>query len=372
MEEKRSKYYDTYIGMILSHKCNLNCKYCYIPQKKDIVLSLETAQQILSGYLELEDAQPIEIDFMGAEPLTAFDRLRQIVEWTKEQHFKREYFFFATTNGTLLDDDRKEWFRQNKDIMVLGLSYDGTDSSQDNNRSGSSEKIDIGFFLDTWPNQIFKCTITQQSANELADGMIRLAEMGAGVTANPAFEKEEWSQASIITYAEQLRKIVDYYADHPDAPVASLVDYDLIGIYFRRNMEQGPNCGATRGEGIYDTTGHSYPCQMLSPLVVDEKKALEIQRLIRNTDQTTYADKKCKNCILRNDCPTCMANNYLVRKDFAKRDKTHCILTRLEVLATCLLQKTRLLKKSEHDGHDAQMATAICEITKEIRNMGVV
>lgn len=367
MTEKRSKYYDTYIGMLLSHKCNLNCRYCYIPVKKDIVLSLETAQQILTGYLEQGDAEEIEIDFMGAEPLTAFDRMKEIVEWTKEQHFPRDCFFFATTNGTLLNDEMKEWFRQNKDIIILGLSYDGTDSSQDCNRSGSSEKIDIGFFLQTWPDQVFKCTITQQSVGELADGIIRLAEMGAGVTANPAYEKDEWSEQSIRIYADQLRKIVDYYTDHPDAPAASLVDHDLVGIYSRRNSEQGPNCGATKGEGIYDTTGHSYPCHMLSPLVMDEEKALEIQQMVKNADPSAYKDKKCADCILRNDCPTCMATNYLARHDFGLRDTTHCILTRLEVLATCVLQKNRLLSKSEHDTSDMQMAASICEIYRRVR-----
>lgn len=367
MIQERNKYYDTYIGMLLSHKCNLNCRYCYIPQKKDIVLSLEIAQQILTGYLELEDAEPIEIDFMGAEPLTAFDRMREIVKWTKERKFPREYFFFATTNGTLLDDGMKEWFTQNKDIVVLGLSYDGTDASQDSNRSGSSGKIDLDFFLRTWPEQVFKCTITQQSVGELADGIIRLAGMGAGVTANPAFEKAEWSRESIETYAVQLRRIVDYYAAHPDAPVASLVDHDLIGIYARRDMKQGANCGASKGAGIYDTTGYSYPCQMLSPLVIDEKKAREIQQLILQTDESAYADSKCAGCILRNDCPTCMATNYLARNVFSLRDTTHCVLTRLEVLATCILQKTRLLAKSEHDKQDALMAAAICEIYDRVR-----
>lgn len=361
------KYNNTYIGIILSYQCNLNCKYCYIPEKKDLTIPLDVAQNILYPYLSKKDAEPIEIDFMGAEPLTAFERLKEIVEWAVGQNFSREFFFFATTNGTLLNDQMKQWFRENKSAIVLGLSYDGTDNAQNENRSGSSNRIDLEFFLKTWPEQAFKCTVSQHSVHDLANGIIRLGKMGAHIIANPAYENTEWSEEAIGEYGRQLKMIVDYYTDHPGVPVASLVNYDLIGIYYRKDLEQQPNCGASKGEGIYDVNGHSYPCQMLSPLVLSEEKTLEIQRIIKETDSSSYKDQKCAECILKNDCPTCMACNYLSRNDFALRDKTHCSLTRLEVLATCVLQKNRLLSKNDHDEYDAQMANAICEVYKSLQ-----
>lgn len=358
-----NKFYNTYIGIILTYQCNLNCSYCYIPKKKNISMSLEIAQMILKPYLSLDDADPIEIDFMGAEPLSAFVRMKEIVEWVKTQHFKRKYFFFATTNGTLLNEDMKPWFVKNKDTIILGLSYDGTDDSQNKNRSESSQRIDISFFLSTWPNQAIKCTISEKSVYELSDGIVRFSEMGANVIANPAYEDAEWSKDSIEEYSRQLHKIICYYSRTPNAPIASLVDHDLIGIYYRNDLEQGPNCGAVQGEGIYDISGHSYPCQMLSPLVMSEEKALTIQNIIKKNDVSCYNDKKCNNCILRNDCPTCMATNYRIRNSFSQRDSTHCQLTKLEVLATCVLQKTLLLQKKEPlNGKDAVLAKAICHI----------
>ena len=46
----------------------------------------------------------------------------------------------------------------------------------------------------------------------------------------------------------------------------------------------------------------------------------------------------------------------------AKRDITHCRTTKLEVLAACMLQKNRLLKKRELNNEDRLLAKAIGKI----------
>lgn len=60
----------------------------------------------------------------------------------------------------------KNWFNLNKSRIILGLSYDGTDFMQDINRSGSSKFIDKKFFLETYPKQSVKMTISKKNCRQ--------------------------------------------------------------------------------------------------------------------------------------------------------------------------------------------------------------
>ena len=93
----------------------------------------------------------LEISFIGGEPLCEFSLLKRLAGWVRRQKFTLPHVLYATTNGTLMDDEKKAWFTKHKDEFVLGLSYDGQFVSQDKNRSASSSLVDLDFFLRTWP-----------------------------------------------------------------------------------------------------------------------------------------------------------------------------------------------------------------------------
>ena len=57
----------------------------------------------------------------------------------------------------------KDWFFNRKEKICLGLSLDGDRPTQNNNRSDSFDKIDIGYFATMWPNQFFKVTLSESS-----------------------------------------------------------------------------------------------------------------------------------------------------------------------------------------------------------------
>ena len=66
------------------------------------------------------------------------------------------------------------------------------------NRGELSTKIDTDFFIDTWPSQNVKCTISMESLSSLAEGIIHLHELGfSKISANLAFGID-WEMGHLI------------------------------------------------------------------------------------------------------------------------------------------------------------------------------
>ena len=95
------------VGLLMTYRCNLKCKYCYIHTKRNQDMTLEEAQSILEPFL-LKEGGRLDIAFMGGETLMAIDVIRPLVEWVEQGSWNRTYRFFGSTNGTLLNSDMKE------------------------------------------------------------------------------------------------------------------------------------------------------------------------------------------------------------------------------------------------------------------------
>jgi sulfatase maturation enzyme AslB (radical SAM superfamily) len=143
-------------------------------------MSLEVAKECIDWIFNNVPnyAEQIEIDFIGGEPLLEFKLIKQIVNYTRTMYSDKKFIFFATTNGTLLDDESKKWFTSHKDCFVLGLSLDGDKETQDMNRSGSFDLIDIAFFVNNYQTQGIKLTISDFSLPRLAGNIKFLHSVG--------------------------------------------------------------------------------------------------------------------------------------------------------------------------------------------------
>jgi sulfatase maturation enzyme AslB (radical SAM superfamily) len=73
--------------------------------------------------------------------------LKSIVSYTCSNYRGKDFIFFATTNGAMLNNEMKQWFCMHKNCFVLGLSLDGAKETHDANRSNSFDMIDFDFFL---------------------------------------------------------------------------------------------------------------------------------------------------------------------------------------------------------------------------------
>lgn len=328
-------------------------------------MTLGMAQSVLEPFL-LKNGGLVDIIFMGGETLLAIDVLRALVEWIEGKKWNREYRFFGTTNGTLLNDDLKMWLRQHSHSLTLCLSYDGLPSAQRNNRC--PDDIDIDFFIKTWPKQPIQMTINEETVDKMADGVIFLLEKGAVVHPNVAYEKKEWSEESLIEYGKQLNKLIYYYNAHEGLPIISQFKHNLneYANCIENHKPQTEMCGSGNGFQLFDIDGTKYPCHMLSPLVFGGEKLQAIKKGLVSSIKD-FSDDNCSECPFTSSCPTCIACNYMYRDRIQKRDITHCRIIKLEVKAKIKKEVIRLKAKEQLTPDDATLIDSINKLVEHER-----
>lgn len=316
------------VVLVITENCNLKCSYCYEAAHSRRSMPLDIARQALDRHLNEGDFDEVEVDFHGGEPFLNFELMKQLSEWTWARTWSRPLIFFATTNGTLVHGEIQTWLTQNARRFWCGLSLDGTPEMHNRNRSNSSSRIDVDFFLKTWPHQPVKMTVSPTTLSSLAEGVIYLHERGFSLNCNLAAGLNwEAVPAALEKFSEQLRLLVNYYLDHPKIAPCNLLDIPLRRLAFAEQemapgFEPAPRwCGIGRNMVAVDVEGGDYPCQVLLPFA-GAPSAAPPRRAFDPCD--ALRDPRCGGCRLEPLCPTCYASNHNVRGNLARRDATEC------------------------------------------------
>lgn len=358
-------------SLCLTHHCNLNCIYCYQKHDKTSKMDYITAKECINDIILNcpENTTQINIGFIGGEPLLEFNLIKQIYEYTETLEIKFPYRFFATTNGTCLTEESKKWFSARKEKFILGLSLDGNRTTHNYNRSNSFDLIDIDFFLNTWPLQGVKMTLSEFSLNSLADDIIFLHNRGfKTIKGVNLFEGTfDWSKKEFIQLLiPQLKKLEEYYIKNPNMPLNQMLDKRLYKC-LKGDEKQKKWCGVGETTPFYDIDGKKYPCAFITPMTfsIDDLKTIS---LIDFTNQENFIDKQCQNCYIHPICPTCSGANFLVNKRFDERIKSKCEIQKLIALFSADLQGKRYIenKSRKLDKEDFMNIEVIKEIKSKI------
>jgi uncharacterized protein len=111
--------------------CNLACDYCFFLDKKDLYpgsrlrMTDEVLEQYMRQLIDSHRTDHVAVSWQGGEPtLMGLDFFRKSIEL--EQQYARPGMTFMNTlqtNGTLLDDDWCDFFKENN--FLIGISLDG-------------------------------------------------------------------------------------------------------------------------------------------------------------------------------------------------------------------------------------------------------
>ena len=360
--------------LMVTHACNLNCSYCYEPHKKNAYMDTDLAKEIIlreARFVEDSDQfDELEIDFMGGEPLMNFPLIKEIVEWLEDGAIAVPWICFATTNGTLLNDEIKDWLREHKDTINLGASYDGNSQMQSTNRGTNKHNIDLAFFHELWSHQELHMTISKETLPTLAEGVLDMQTKGYEVTAALA-QGVDWTIDDALIYREQLCILKDAYLKNTTLPLFNRLTR-FVNVYDLPATEkvQKKFCGTGKHMVTYDIDGKKYGCHMFTPLVLEENRALSADAVEWDSPEST-ADDYCKSCVLRSFCPTCPGFNYKDRGSLADRDKRWCPMILAEALTACEFQIERIAAIDKLDEKDAQHGKAALEAYKVLRHLDI-
>lgn len=335
------------LSFIVTHECNLRCVYCYESNRDNAQLDADQVKRIISEYLNNEKYGSVQIDFFGGEPWLKFDLIKEVCEWVWERQWKNKYLFFTTTNGTLVHGEVKEWLGKNKERFWCGLSLDGTRETHNKNRSNSFDKIDLDFFLECWPKQTVKMTISPLSIDNFADDIIFIQEKGFLIAGTNFAEGIDWNDKKYLSIvSKQLEKLVRFYLDNPQYEIAQIINLAIEHCESPKKAYKW--CGTGDNMGIYDIDGKHYPCSFFTPMTF-KKEQLDALKSIDFSDHSLFVDKYCAdNCYLFNICPNCYGANYLVNGKFNERDKSRCNLVKLQAYYASALQAQKIIAKSSN------------------------
>lgn len=349
--------------LMITHRCNLNCSYCYETHKGVKDMDVEFAKQLIrdeAAFVKHSDKfEEIQIDFMGGEPLINFPLIKEIVEWLKTGGIDVPWICFASTNATLITPEIADWLENNKQYIILGASYDGDSAMQSKNRGTDNYNIDLDFFHRLWPDQTIQMTISPDTLQSLAKGVLDVQRKGYRIAASLA-QGVEWTEKDALKYREQLIILKEaYLSDTSLKPLNRLVKLLDVHNSSNRIRKQVQLCGSGVNMITYDIDGSRYGCHMFTPIVLGSN-ALGIDG-IEWDDPDIMSDDYCNECVLRNFCPTCPGFNYKYRQNLGSRDKRWCQMVLAEALTSCEFQIERLAKLNSLSQDDAEYGLLACK-----------
>lgn len=364
------------VTITVTEKCNLNCVYCYERVKSSKNMSFETAKEILDEVINygLLRYDVINIQFFGGEPFLNYELIKKCVDYVQIgfPDERKKIRFLATTNGTVLDFEMKQWLHNNRDIFFCGLSLDGKKTSHDTNRSNSFDLIDLSFFKQNWPDYPVKMTVSPLTLKDLAADVMWLHSYGFKIKCNFAVGINWDNAGSKRILEEQLDILIEYYVNNPSIELCSLLNVNFEKIVteaFSGDELLIKHCGIGSRMCAYDIEGRKYPCQFFCEnalgLPYDEVKDISV-----NEKYTiSLCDEACQSCALIKVCPNCYGANYQSFNNCYKKDMHICEFFKRVAIASSTIQAKRFIKNNYSERRGNRLFfKGILEVQERLRH----
>ena len=357
----------------IAHDCNMRCKYCFASTgdygRDRSVMSSQTGKKAIDFVLSQSGSvHNLEVDFFGGEPLLAFDTVRDVVCYAREQEKRtgKCFRFTLTTNGTLLNDEIIDFI--NREMANVVLSVDGRKQVNDRVRyfeDGTgcydavlpkfqklvSQRGDKDYYV--------RGTFTRLNL-DFTEDVLHLADQGFDqisvepvVTKDPALSLE-------LEHLEQIEREYDRLAD---AIVQRRKDGCWFNFFhFMADLDEGPcvykrtkGCGSGTEYLAVTPSGDIYPChqfveheQFKLGNVYDQSLDLQKRQYFQACSLASNSLKACAGCWDKYFCGGgCAANNFNFNRDIATPYELGCRLQKKRTECTLYIKAWEALTRKQ-------------------------
>lgn len=293
------------ITIWLTHKCNMDCIYCYEKDKDRTELDLEMAKKVymyISKVLVLNKIQTCVVHFHGGEPLLKNSLITFfITQFSKIKNVK--FFYSITTNGTIINESVLANLKQMYDINV---SLDGDDEIQNENRpmkdgsiSSTILKSNISKIIKNDINFNVRMTITPTNIKKINSNIDFLYNLNVkSIICAIDYWNYRWELKDIINYRNEINKIKEKYGIDKKVHISGIDD----SCKFAKGK-----CLGGINSIVIDCDGSIYPCTVLCGnytfkigCILDD--GILDDWLGKLNTLNTFSKNKCNTCLENNMC----------------------------------------------------------------------
>lgn len=334
------------LSLEVINKCNLNCTYCYLGEKKNTYMSMETAKKALD--IAVHEAQKqydktLIVYFIGGEPLMAFETIQNIVSYVRSrcEESGLKHIFSTTINGTLLTNDITDFFIRNQ--FEVKLSLDGIEQSHDLNRkdyagNGSFKKImqNLSYLKryesETGNKVSYAHVVTKNNYHFFSENFQFLLSLGCEKIETGVDHYCTWTKIEMEGLMEQLTEVFYLYKRH--------IQEKQKWFYwnmFEQNLEafllpcDFYSCKAGLNNVFVTTDGGIYTCIELPEFLIGNvQTGLNVPRIREIVYAKDEMARQCKVCKYVRNCKTrgCVASNFEMHHDIYQPVEINCIVTK--------------------------------------------
>ena len=357
------------IFIMTTYNCNLHCRYCYEPVKVNTFMDVEKICAALTNeFTRLRQFDSFRLTFHGGEPFLYFDRIKEVCEWAWNAYPNLDITADAPTNGTVLNEDIRQWLRLNCRRFEVSVSVDGDKETHNFSRGDSYERIDWAFFL-SLPGIKAKMTVVPEMIGKMMENYLFLKEKGMRVA--PSLAKgANWDRTKHLPeYAEQLNFFINYLLDNPEENLPPLLAYDISKLARRNQGRSMHNCGVGYNEVAYDIKGKYYPCHAFITDFGKETDNNELKAIIHRIETSSQNElvPKCSTCLFSSVCGPCYGLNYTQRGSISNIDESFCPFIQVSILATANLYARALVSDKKYVWLEERTPQDVLDIIEAIK-----
>lgn len=334
------------LSLEIINKCNLNCKYCYLGEKKNTYMSTDIARKSIE--IAIHEAlkqydKTLLIYFIGGEPLMAFDILKEITNYANKRCSETglKSMFSTTINGTLLTDEITDFFIKHK--FDLKLSLDGPESVHDLNRIDYAGKGSFKRIMENLPQlrRYEECTqkkvsyaqvITKNNYKRWGDCFKFLLDLGCEKIESGVDHYCAWDDQEINCLQTQFTKVFYIYKEYIQKEKKTIF-WNLFDLKLQSFLLPCDFYACKAGlNSIYiAVNGNIYTCMELERFKIGSvETGLDVPRIREIAYIEDKVNVMCEECSYLKNCKTrgCQVSNYEVYQDVYQPVKVNCIITK--------------------------------------------